>query len=113
MTHYLLAVYLAPGDRATDADHCPEEAEQKVSAFTQSLIDAGQLVYSCDLADPETAVYTSAGGQLGDGPLHPAAAQVDELWIVDVPTRTQAQALAVRAADACGKSVALRPVRPQ
>jgi hypothetical protein len=113
MTHYLLAVYLAPGDRAADAAHSPEEAEQKVAAFTQTLADSGQLVYSCDLDDPETAVYTSAGGQLGDGPLHPAADQVDGFWIVDVPTRTQAQALAVRAADACGKSVALRPMRAQ
>lgn len=84
-----------------------------MASFERALIDAGQLVYAGELDAPETAVYTSAGGQLGDGPLHPGADQVDGFWIVDVPTRTQAQALAVRAADACGKSVALRPVRPQ
>lgn len=113
MSHYLLSVYLAPGDRAAGGDHSPQEAARKMASFERALIDAGQLVYAGELDAPETAVYTSAGGQLGDGPLHPGADQVDGFWIVDVPTRTQAQALAVRAADACGKSVALRPVRPQ
>ena len=111
MAHYLLSVYLAPGDHAAGGDHSPQEADRKVAAFEQSLVDAGQLVYSGELDAPETAVYTSAGGQLGDGPLHPAADQVDGFWIVEAATRTQAQALAVRAADTCGKSVALRPVR--
>lgn len=98
MSQYLLAVYGAPDARS--------------EAFTQTLIDAGQYVYSCTVDLPDTAITSSSEGMLGDGPLHPESPQVSCLWIIEAATRTQAEAIAVRGSAACGQDLELRPVEP-
>ncbi|HZK32335.1 MAG TPA: hypothetical protein VFC72_05440 [Corynebacterium sp.] len=112
MGHYLLTIYQDPAlpPVESSAEDCAETV-RRIAEFNQKLRENGQLLYAGQLDAPDTAAYTSAGGQLGDGLLHPVSAPVHGLWIIDVPTRTQAQALAVRAANACGQPVALRPMR--
>lgn len=101
MAHYLLAVY-----HELAADFDVAELDQ----FTDLLKDRGEYIYSGGLQEPAAAVTVHPSGVLGDGPVAPQSPQLHCFWVIDAATRTEAQALAVRAAGACGQRVELRPM---
>ncbi|AKK10099.1 hypothetical protein [Corynebacterium uterequi] len=86
----------------------PSQAAQPPAAFDAELAASGRLIVAAGLASPDDAVTVTPEGQLGDGPAQPAGPHVRRFGIVDVDNRSAAEALAVRAASACGCSVELR-----
>ncbi|AWB81005.1 hypothetical protein C3B44_00445 [Corynebacterium yudongzhengii] len=104
MPQFLLAAVYDP-DTAPGFD---SGVASGVDEFNRSLEAHGQLVTAVALTPPRKATTVSTCGRLGDGPLRPGGLQLGEFWIVEVDNRAAAQALAVRAARACGRGIELR-----
>lgn len=109
MAQFLLAVVYDP-EISIDS-RPPEEAFAAVGAFNTDLMESGRFVYACGLTAPAEGVTVTPEGQLSDGPVRPGGAQLGGFWVVEVDTRTEAEALAVRAASACQREIELREMQ--
>lgn len=107
MAQFLLAVVYDP-DLAPVGEDSSSDALAAVDTFNRQLRDSGRYVTAAGLTPASEATTVTAQGRLGDGPVRPGGAQLGGFWIVEVNTRTEAEALAVHAASACGRSVELR-----
>lgn len=111
MARFLLAVVYDPDSAAAGGDDlAPEDASAAVAVFNRQLQDSGRFVAAAGLTPPADATTVSAQGRLGDGPVRPGGAQLGGFWLVEVGNRTEAEALAVHAASACGRDIELREV---
>lgn len=109
MAQFLLAVVYDP-EISTDS-RPPEEAFAAVDAFNTDLMESQRFVYACGLTAPSEGVTVTPEGQLSDGPVRTGGAQLGGFWVVEVDTRTEAEALAVRASSACGREIELREMQ--
>ncbi|GAB3942870.1 YciI family protein [Corynebacterium tapiri] len=105
MTQFMLAVVYDP------ADDAPAGSYEAVAAFNADLQESGRFVYACGLMPPSEAVAALPEGVLGDGPVRTAGPQLGGFWVVEATTRSEAEALAVRAASACARPIELREVQ--
>ncbi|AIT59982.1 YciI family protein [Corynebacterium doosanense] len=111
MAQFLLAVVYDPDVTVTTDTRAPEEAFAAVDAFNSELMDSKRFVYACGLTAPAEGVTVTPEGQLSDGPVRAGGAQLGGFWVVEVDNRTEAEALAVRAASACGREIELRAMQ--
>lgn len=109
MAQFLLAVVYDP-ELAPEVDLSPEEAFAAVDAFNKGLQETGRFVTAGGLMPPAEAISVTAQGRLGDGPVRPGGAQLGGFWIVEANNRSEAEALAVHAASACGRDIELREI---
>lgn len=114
MTQFMLAVVYDPTDttngHAADATGSPEDAYEAVDAFNRELQESGRFVYACGLTPPDEGVSVTPHGLLSDGTVREGGKQLGGFWIVEAANRSAAEALAVRAASACGREIELREV---
>lgn len=109
MTQFLLAVvYDHTQAYGRDIPRTTAEAFAEVEAFNRDLEESGRLVYACGLTPPADGVSVSPEGRLSDGPVRDGDVQLGGFWVVEVANRSAAEALAVRAASACGRPIELR-----
>jgi len=110
--NYMLLIYDTP------ATARPSEAEQTEMmgayfAFTQEIVNSGELVAGEPLQGPETAsIVTVRGGQttVTDGPFAETKEVLGGFYIVNVPTLERAQELAAKIPGAKTGSVEVRPL---
>jgi hypothetical protein len=110
--NYMLLIYDAP---ATTAPTDAEQAEMMGAyfAFTQEIVDSGELVAGEPLQGPETAsTVTVRGGEttVTDGPFAETKEVLGGFYIVNVPTLERAQELAAKIPGAKTGKVEVRPV---
>lgn len=118
MTQFMLAVVYDPnksdaatsGHAADSSEQSMEEAYAAVEAFNQNLQESGRFVYACGLTPPDEGVSVTPRGLLSDGTVREGGKQLGGFWIVEAANRSAAEALAVRAASACGREIELREV---
>jgi len=88
----------------------PEEMSA-IKAFNDGLREKGYWVLAEGLIDPATAVVIDnrAGANIAtDGPLFNAKENISGFWIIDVPSKEIARALAFDGSKACNRKVELR-----
>jgi hypothetical protein len=88
----------------------PEEMAA-INAFNDGLREKGYWVLAEGLIDPATAVVIDnrAGANIAtDGPLFTGRENVTGFWIIDVPSKEIARALAFDGSKACSRKVELR-----
>ena len=110
--NYMLLIYDAP------ATARPSEAEQPEMmgayfAFTQEIVNSGELVAGEALQGPETASSVAVrGGQTSvtDGPFAETKEVFGGFYIVNVATLERAQELAAKIPGAKTGTVEVRPV---
>ena len=114
MPQYLLAVQHQPGVHAAgsayDDPAAMQAAFERVGAFNQSLMDAGQFVYACGLEAPETATVVEDGATR-PGPLNESGWQLGGFWVVEVADDQAALEVARAGAEACGQTLELRKMQ--
>jgi hypothetical protein len=110
--NYMLLIYDTPATaRPTDA----EQAEMMGAyfAFTQEIVESGELVAGEPLQGPETAsTVTVRGGQTAvtDGPFAETKEVLGGFYIVSVPTVERAQELAAKIPGAQSGRIEVRPL---
>ena len=88
----------------------PEEMAA-INAFNDGLHEKGYWVLAEGLIDPATAVVIDnrAGANIAtDGPLFAGKENVTGFWIIDVPSKEIARAMAFDGSKACNRKVELR-----
>jgi hypothetical protein len=118
MAQFLLAVHHDPEAYSTSSKFGAyrDEAEMTAAyaatgAFNQKLVDEGVLVFAGGLTPPETTTTVDGRGRevvTTDGPAVEAAEYLGGFWVIDVPDRETALALAADGSLACGQRVQVR-----
>ena len=88
----------------------PEEMAA-INAFNDGLRERGYLVIAEGLIDPATAsvIDNRAGANIvTEGPLFKNKENISGFWIVDVPSKEIARAMAFDGSKACNRKVELR-----
>ena len=88
----------------------PEEMKA-INAFNDGLREKGYWVLAEGLIDPATAVVIDnrAGANIAtDGPQFAGKENVSGFWIIDVPNKEIARAMAFDGSKACNRKVELR-----
>lgn len=115
MTHYLLSVH---GPAEMDEFYgygSKEEMEQSLAetgAFNERLKADGHWVFAGGLQAASTATVVDGQGDapvLVDGPYLETKEVIGGFWVVDVPDRDVALALAAEGSRACRGKVEVRP----
>jgi hypothetical protein len=115
MTHYLLSVH---GPAEMDEFYgygSKEEMEQSLAetgAFNKRLKADGHWVFAGGLQAASTATVVDGQGDapvLVDGPYLETKEVIGGFWVVDVPDRDVALALAAEGSRACRGKVEVRP----
>lgn len=115
MTHYLLSVH---GPAEMDEFYgygSKEEMEQsfaETDAFNERLKADGHWVFAGGLQAASTATVVDGQGDapvLVDGPYLETKEVIGGFWVVDVPDRDVALALAAEGSRACRGKVEVRP----
>lgn len=99
-------------DTQTRPPHSPEEIAA-IDAFNDKLVANGQRVLAVGLESPQEALMIDARGtqvSTTPGPLHDTTEFQSGIWIIDVPSREVAIALAEEGSKACNRKVELRPI---
>ena len=99
-------------DTQTRPPHSPEEIAA-IDAFNDKLVANGQRVLAVGLESPQEALMIDARGtqvSTTPGPLHDTTEFQSGIWIIDVPSRDVAIALAEEGSKACNRKVELRPI---
>ncbi|MGA0877488.1 MAG: YciI family protein [Ilumatobacteraceae bacterium] len=103
---FLMAVI----DSTTDPGR--PEAPGAVDAFNVKIEAAGQRIIAAGVAAPnEATVFDNrqGSGQVSSGPAVETDAYMAGFWVIEVPDRTTAEALAAEASLACNRRIELRP----
>ena len=113
MSQFMLSVHHEPGVQAAGGAYETEEDAQTafaaVGALNKQLEKDGQLVFVGALNPPEVAATASPDGQVVEGPVSDVVGrQLGGFWIIDVPDRQTALAVAEHAAKACHQPVEVR-----
>lgn len=99
-------------DTQTRPPHSPEEIAA-IDAFNDKLVANGQRVLAVGLESPREALIIDARGTQAEttpGPLNDTTEFQSGIWIIDVPSRDVAIALAEEGSKACNRKVELRPI---
>jgi len=95
-----------------DLSHSGTPAEMvEIDKFNDSLRAKGQWIFAWGLQAPDTAtvIDNRAGANIAtDGPLFTGRENVSGFWIIDVPSKEIARALAFDGSKACNRKVELR-----
>jgi hypothetical protein len=117
MTRYLMAVY-GPADYDEHTGYGSEEemleSYAETSAFNDKLKAQGYWVFADGLEAASQAVVVDGQGEqpvVTDGPYPESKEFIGGFWIIDVPDRDTALALAAEASRACRGKVELRAVQ--
>ncbi|AGF71223.1 YciI family protein [Corynebacterium halotolerans] len=113
MSQFMLSVHHEPGVQAAGGTYETEEDAQTAFAAVDDLNSQlekdGQLVFAGALNPPEVASTAFPAGHVVDGPVSDVVGrQLGGFWIIDVPDRQSALAVAGRAAKACHQPVEVR-----
>jgi hypothetical protein len=116
MTRYLMAVY-GPAEYEDEfygygSKDAMQESMAETGAFNETLQERGYWVFADGLEPATTAkVVDGQGGKpvVTDGPYPEAKEHIGGFWIIDVPDRDTALALAAEASKACRGKVEVRP----
>ena len=99
-------------DSQTRSPHSPEEM-QAIDELNAEMVKAGQRVFAGGIDSPSTAIVFDhrAGAQAFiEGPFHSGSEFFSGIWIIEVDSLEEAQALAARGSKACNRKVELRPL---
>jgi hypothetical protein len=115
MTHYLLSVHMASGERRDP----PSEAQMReyagrIGALEAEMRSADALVFSGRLQDVEAAAVIDATNgevQVTDGPFLESKEAIGGFYIIDAPTAEAAQEWATKTSAVVGMPIELRPFK--
>lgn len=110
MPQFLLSV-CHPGEYPNRSEAEMTASFAEVGAFNARLEEAGELVFAGGLDEASTSVVvdgTEGSVVTTSGPFLTGPAQIGGFWVVDVPDRKTALALAAEGSRACGQAVEVR-----
>ena len=118
MPQFLLSVW---HDEDYVVDFSSEDAQRmvtQVSALNDELMSTGVWVFGGGLMPASSAAVARPAGTTGDvtltdGPYAETKEQIGGFWVVELPDREAALALARRAAGACEGPVEVRPFQSE
>lgn len=118
MAHYLLSVHHSPKAYSAESQYGAYENEAEMHAayaatglFNKRLMDDGVWVFAGGLTPPESTTTVDGRGDdavYTDGPAVESAEYLGGFWVVDVPDRDTALALAAEGSRACRQRVQVR-----
>jgi hypothetical protein len=113
MTHYLLSVHTASGDRpAEPSDANMGEYAARIDALETEMRAANALVFSGRLADPDSAAVVDATNgevQTTDGPYLESKEAIGGFYIIEAASPDAAHQWASRTSAVVGMPIELRP----
>ena len=113
MTHYLLSVHVASGERSEPSpDEQMREYAGRIEALEAEMRAAGALKFSGRLDDPESASViqaTNGNVQTTDGPFLESKEAIGGVYIIDAPSIEVAREWATKTSAVVGMPIELRP----
>jgi len=111
MTQYLLSVPMIDGEPPRPPDDM-QRAYERVARFNEQLQSAGAWVFAGGLLPSSSATVVRAeGGEvlMTDGPFSESKEHIGGVWIIEAADLDAALAWAIKATQACGEPVEVRP----
>jgi hypothetical protein len=113
MTHYLLSVHMASGERRDPpSDEQMREYANRIGALEGEMRAAGALVFSGRLTEPDRAAVIDATNgevQTTDGPFLESKEAIGGFYIIAAPTADAAREWATKTSAVVGMPIELRP----
>ncbi|QGN33082.1 YciI family protein [Microlunatus sp. Gsoil 973] len=102
-------ILMAEDDHFARWDRADAQQRQRVhedfGAFTRAVGERGRIVAGEALVHPEQAGTVLPGGRIADGPYAETTEQLGGFYLIDVPTRDDALALAALLPDEYSREV--------
>ena len=113
MTHYLLSVHMASGERRDPpSEEQMREYAARIEALEADMRSADALVFSGRLQDVDAAAVIDATNgevQVTDGPFLESKEAIGGFYIIEAPSTDAARAWATKTSAVVGMPIELRP----